>query len=63
MSYRPSESAKNKEYERGYNDAKKGEFNPPTGSVGTDILFAPLDGLSGCPSTKEVAVGLSEANR
>lgn len=58
-----SESDKNAAYGRGHEDAKKGEFNPPKGDTLTDIVFAPIDAISGTPSTHEVAEAQSEHYR
>jgi hypothetical protein len=58
-----SESEKSAEYGRGHEDGKKGEFNPPKGDGLTDVVFAPIDAISGTPSTHEVAEAQSEHYR
>jgi hypothetical protein len=63
LAHTASESAKNKAYEKGYRDAQKGVFSPPKGDAFVDFFFAPLDKLSGSPSTKELADTVAAAYR
>jgi hypothetical protein len=58
-----SETEKNEEYGKGVRDAQAGEFNPPQGDTLTDIVFGPLDAVSGTPSTHEVAEAQSKPYR
>ncbi|MBS3928067.1 MAG: hypothetical protein KGZ65_06395 [Sphingomonadales bacterium] len=63
MAYRPSEKELNAAYAKGYEDAKKGRFNPPKGDSLVDFVFAPIDKLAGSPSTRERADALASAYR
>lgn len=61
--YSPTQKEMNEEYQRGQNDAGKGDFKPPKGDPLVDFIFAPLDALAGSPSTTEYAESVSQAYR
>ncbi|MCC6926173.1 hypothetical protein [Novosphingobium sp.] len=63
MAYKPSEQELNRAYQKGYEDARSGRFNPPKGDALVDTIFAPLDRLAGSPSTRERADALAAAYR
>lgn len=63
MSYHATENDKNQAFKKGFDDAKVGVCDPPTGSSLADIIFAPIDLLTGGPSTQQFADATSSAYR
>jgi hypothetical protein len=55
MAYTPTTQDTSAAYQAGFQDGAKGECNVPTGSALADIIFAPIDILTGGPSTQQYA--------